>query len=483
MQKFPALSSAIGVSLILAAFPAGAQSTDLLEQLKIMRQQLEEQRARVDELERQLRASGVAPSAQLDNLRGTGNPQPSPSATVMLPSPVSAPVGAPAQYPEQYPAQNAAAYPAPAPRRALDLLRGAGAPAMAANGQQMDNGGAPPPSPQPANGGNTVGRPPSEASRAPQVAPIFESPGVLTPRGKLVFEPSLQYGYSSSNRVALVGYTVIPALLIGLLDVREVKRNTTTAAATFRYGFDNRLELEARIPYVYRTDATVSRELFTGTATERAFDTSGKAIGDVELGWRYQLNNGGIDKPYYIAGLRFKSRTGRDPFEVVTDCQTRCLGENVTGTGLPLDLPTGSGFYSMQPSFTWLLPSDPAIFFGSFSYTHNFKRGNVYRTVLNGQKEFLGEVKPGDVFGFNFGMGLALNEKASFSIGYDHSSVGRTKQGGVVVPGSVRMQLGTLLLGYSYRLTEQRTLNVSVGAGLTRDTPDVTLTVRMPFSF
>jgi hypothetical protein len=459
MRKFPALSSVIGVSLVLAAFPADAQSPDLLEQLKIMRQQLEEQKARVDELERQLRASGVAASNQLDNMRGTGNPQPSPTATAQLPSPITAPVGS------------------------LDLLRGAGPAAVAANGQQMDNGSAPPPSPQPVNGGNAVGRPPSEASRTPQVAPIFESPGVLTPRGKLVFEPSIQYGYSSSNRVALVGYTVIPALLIGLLDVREVKRNTTTAAATFRYGFDNRLELEAKVPYVYRSDSTVSRELFTGTATERAFDTSGKAIGDVELGWRYQLNDGGIEKPYYIAGLRFKSRTGRDPFQVVTDCALRCVGENVTGTGLPLDLPTGSGFYSMQPSVTWLLPSDPAIFFGSFSYTHNFNRGNVYRTVRNGEKEFLGDVKPGDVFGFNFGMGLALNEKASFSIGYDHNSVGRTEQNGQVLPGSVRIQLGTLLLGYSYRMSDKRTLNVSVGAGLTRDTPDVTLMLRMPFSF
>jgi hypothetical protein len=437
MQKFPALSTAIGVSLILAAFPAGAQSTDLLEQLKIMRQQLEEQRARVDELERQLRASGVAAPSQLERLRGTG-----PAAPAVTP-----------------------------------------AVAVADNGQQMDNGGAPPPSPQPINGGNAVGRPPEPSSRAPQVAPIFETPGVLTPRHKLVFEPSVQYGYSSSNRVALIGYTVIPALLIGLLDVREVKRNTTTAAATFRYGFDNRLELEAKIPYVYRSDATVSRELFTGTATERAFDTSGKAIGDVELGWRYQLNEGGVEKPYYIAGLRFKSRTGRDPFEVVTDCQTRCVGENVTGTGLPLALPTGSGFYSMQPSLTWLMPSDPAIFFGSFSYTHNFARNNVYRNVLNGERELLGEVKPGDVFGFNFGMGLALNEKASFSIGYDHNSVARTRQNGVVIPGSVRIQLGTLLLGYSYRLNDKRTLNVSVGAGLTRDTPDVTLMVRMPFSF
>jgi hypothetical protein len=435
MQKIPALYSVIGVSVALAAIPAGAQSgPDLLEQLKIMRQQLEEQRARVDELERQLRAGGVAAPAntataaapsQLERLRGTGN----------LPAPDA-----------QAPA------PAPAPAQA-----------------------------QAQTGSDAVGRPP--APKTPEVAPIFETPGVLTPRGKVVFEPSVQYGYSSSNRVALVGYTVIPALLIGLLDVREVKRNTTTATATFRYGFDNRLELEAKIPYVYRSDSTVSRELFTGTAAERAFETSGKGIGDIELGWRYQLNDGGVDTPYYIAGLRFKSRTGRDPFQVVTDCQTRCVGENVTGTGLPLDLPTGSGFYSLQPSVTWLLPSDPAIFFGGFSYTKNFKRGNVYRTVLNGGKELLGTVEPGDVFGFNFGMGLALNERASFSIGYDHNSVGRMHQNGAVIPGSVRVQLGTLLLGYSYRLKNNRTLSVSVGAGLTRDTPDVTLMVRMPFTF
>jgi hypothetical protein len=43
-----------------------------------------------------------------------------------------------------------------------------------------------------------------------------------------VLELSLQFGYLSSNWVALVGYTVISALLIRLVDVREVKRNTFT---------------------------------------------------------------------------------------------------------------------------------------------------------------------------------------------------------------------------------------------------------------
>jgi hypothetical protein len=462
MSRSP-LYSVIGLSVALACLPAGAQTgPELLEQLKIMRQQLEQQRARVDDLERQLRASGItnggaaANADQLGRLRGTG------------------------------PA--VAAQPQVAGSAPLDGLRGAGgAPQEGLPAPVTGSSAAAVDAPQPvvASQPTQVGQAPQpgQGQRTPEVAPIFEAPGVLTPRGRGVFEPAVQYGYSSSNRVALVGYTVIPALLIGLLDVREVKRNTTSGSATFRYGVTNRFEVEGKIPYIYRSDATVSRELFTGTAAERAFDTSGKGIGDIEIAGRYQLNEGGIEKPYYIAGLRFKSRTGRDPFEVVTDCQTRCLGENVTGTGLPLDLPTGSGFYSLQPSLTWLMPSDPAIFFGTFSYTHNFKRGNVYRTVLSGERELLGNIDPGDVFGFNFGMGLALNERASFSIGYDHSSVSRMKQNGQVIPGSVRIQLGTLLLGGSYRINNKRTLNVSVGAGLTRDTPDVTLMLRMPFSF
>ena len=328
-----------------------------------------------------------------------------------------------------------------------------------------------------------VGQAPGTEGRPPEVAPLFEQPGVLTPKGHYVLEPSFQYGYSSSNRVALVGYTIIPALLIGLLDVREVKRNTVTAALSARFGITPRLEVEVRAPYVYRSDATVSREINIPGATEAVFQASGMHLGDIELGARYQLNDGGIDKPFYIGTLRVKTRTGKDPFDVVTDCRQRCVGTNVTGTGLPLDLPTGSGFYSVQAGVTVLYPSDPAVFFGSVNYLRNLPRDNVSRKVLNGEQEFLGSIAPGDVIGFNFGMGLALNEKSSFSLGYDHSSVARTMSNGQVVAGSVRTQLANLLLGYSYRLSQKTTLNVSVGAGLTRDTPDVSLTIRLPMTF
>jgi hypothetical protein len=330
---------------------------------------------------------------------------------------------------------------------------------------------------------STVGTAPQADVRQPEVGAIFEQPGVLIQPGHFVLEPSLQYGYSSSNRVALVGYTVIPAILIGLVDVREVKRNTIVAALAGRVGLTNRLELELRVPYAYRSDNTVSREVGNGTATDDVFSAKGSGIGDAELALRYQLNEGGMEKPYFIGGLRYKSRTGRDPFEVVTQCSTRCDSANASGTGLPVDLPTGSGFNSLQATMTMLYPSDPAVFFGSLSYTHNYQRDDVNLTLLNGQQEFLGTIAPGFVAGFNFGMSLALNEKSSFSIGYDHNMVGRTKQNGVVVPGSVVTQLGTLLLGYSYRLNSSTSLNLSVGAGLTRDTPDVAVTVRLPIAF
>lgn len=323
----------------------------------------------------------------------------------------------------------------------------------------------------------TVGQP-EDRTRPQQVAQIFEQPGVLTPRGKFTLEPGFQYGYSSSNRVSLVGYTIIPSLLIGLIDIREIKRNTFTASLTSRWGVTNRFELEAKVPYVYRSDSVVQRKIFDGVGRDEVFSSNGSGLGDIEITGRYQLNDGGVDSPYYIGTLRLKSRTGKDPFEVETDA---VAPPNISNE-LQKELPTGSGFYTIQPGLTVLYPADPAVFFGSISYQHNLKRSNVSMNTTNGPVP-IGDVEPGGVIGFNFGMGLALNDRSSFSIGYDHSSVGRTKINGRTALNSVRTELGTLLLGYSHRINKSTSLNVSVGAGVTRDTPDVQLSIRLPMSF
>lgn len=356
------------------------------------------------------------------------------------------------------------------------LAPGLGWTQNAATGQRDDQ------AQRPIQVGTAPAEPQPSGSGLAAASSLFEQPGILTRKGQLVLEPSLTYSYSSSNRVALVGYTVIPSLLIGLVDVREVKRNTLTGALSLRYGVSNRLEVEAKLPYVYRRDDTISREIFTGAATDSLFSTSGKALGDGEIGARYQLNQPKDGLPYFVGSLRLKARNGKDPFEVVTDCATRCVG-STTGTGLPLDLPTGSGFYSLQPGLTWLLPSDPAVFFGGLSYTHSFKRKQIQRLVRNGERENIGTIEPGGVIGINFGMGLALNDKTAFSMGFDLNSVGRTQQNGTPVSTAVRTQLSSLLLGYSHRISPKTSVNVAMSAGLTRDTPDLSLSLRLPFSF
>jgi hypothetical protein len=321
-----------------------------------------------------------------------------------------------------------------------------------------------------ADTGKPVGQAPEQKdARPPDIAPIFQQPGVLTPKGKIVFEPSIQYAHSTDNRVALIGFTVIPAITIGLIDIRRISRDIFTGALTTRWGLTNRIEVEAKIPYVYRSDSTITRAIATPSVTESVFEASGKGIGDVEFAGRYQLNEGGADKPYYVGSLRLKTHTGKSPFETDFD--------NVTN--LPRNLPTGSGFYGIQPGLTALVPSDPAVFFGGVNYMYSFQRD-----VGHG----FGSIKPGGILGFNFGMGLSVNERATVSIGYDHAVVMKPKQRDIAtalrqIGPSSTTQLGTLLLGYSFRMNNRSNLNLSLGVGATREAPDVQLTLRYPMTF
>lgn len=316
-----------------------------------------------------------------------------------------------------------------------------------------------------------------EDTRPPEIAPLFEAPGVLSPRGRFTLEPSLQYSYSSSDRISIVGYTIIPALVIGLIDVRSVQRTTVVAGLTGRYGLTNRLEVEGRIPYVYRNDDTVSRPInLEPSSASQVFNAEGSGVGDIELAARYQLNMPKPGNPYFVSGLRLKTRTGTDPFEV------DYLAAAPSLPTLQTSLPAGSGFYSLQPSLTMIYPTDPAVFFGGVNYQWNIKR-DVNKSLKGLPTSFVGEVDPGDAVGINFGMGLGLNERSSFSIGYEHTWIGKTKTDGTVTEGTTNLQTASLLLGYSYRLNKQASLSLSVGAGLTDDSPDTQFTLRMPYTF
>jgi len=288
--------------------------------------------------------------------------------------------------------------------------------------------------------------------------------GVLTKKGKLIVEPSIEYAFNSNNRVFLDAFTFLPAIAIGLIDIREIKRHSLVGSLATRYGVTDRLELELRLPYVYRDDSQRSRAVSIGAGEDETFNAQGNDIGDIEFSARYQLNGAGTGWPIFVGNLITTIPTGTSPFEVD-------FVQSTPGAVFPTELPTGSGYFSFQPSITALYPTDPGVFFGNLSYSYNAETS-----------ENIGKVDPGDAIGLSFGMGFALNERSSFSLGYSHKHVFESEINGFTLEGS-EVNIGQLLIGYSFRYSAKTNINLSLGIGTTEDAQDVRLNLRVPMSF
>lgn len=317
---------------------------------------------------------------------------------------------------------------------------------------------------------------------APELPRVSSSVGgVLTPKGRLVLEPSVQFLHSSVNRVSIEGFTILPALLIGVIDIVEVDQNSYIGSLTARYGLTDRLEVDIKGSYLSREDSTRSREVLADgvTAVEATASADGSGIGDIDMGLRFQFNRGGGKWPFLVGNLRVKSDTGTDPFELATKSQ---LDDSPEFSG---ELPTGSGFWSVNPSLTFIYPTDPVVFFGNVGYLWTFEDDKGKPTDADGNIIGFGKVDPGDAIRMNFGMGLGLNDQSSLSISYALDIFSKTSietASPTKIAGS-DVTVGKLLIGYSLRLPGGSPLNLAIGIGATEDAPDTDLTFRMPINF
>jgi hypothetical protein len=313
-----------------------------------------------------------------------------------------------------------------------------------------------------------VGEAPRNIEPPPIVAALPEGSGVMTPAGRWVVESAVDYTRQSSNRLVFRGVEIITGIQVGVIEANEVARDTISAAYTFRYGLNNRIELEARVPYIYRKDRITILAQRDSTIT-RTSELEGNNIGDIEAAVRYQINAAKPGEPVFIAGLRVKSDTGLGPFDINRD-----------EFGVAQDLATGSGFWSVSPSISMLLPSDPVVIFAGLTYGHNIAR--TIDKAIGGA--LIGEVDPGDSIGATMGFGFALNPRFSYSIGYSHNLIMRTTtEIGETTQESSELQIGSVSLGASYRLTPEATLSTTVDIGATADAPDVRVSFRVPFAF
>jgi hypothetical protein len=310
--------------------------------------------------------------------------------------------------------------------------------------------------------------PQRETEARARVEAVPEGQGVLTPRGRLVFDPQFEYVNASTNRLVFRGIELIPGIQIGLIEASDADRDTLVGTAAVRYGLTNRLEAELRVPYLYRHDRIeVVQQRDEGIV--RQIELEDNAFGDIEFGLRYQLNPPRPLHPIWVASLRVKSNTGIGPFDIGYD-------EFGVATGLA----TGSGFWAIQPGISFLLPSDPVVIYGGASFLWHLP-ADVNRDVGGA---FVGRVDPGDAISANLGFGFALNPRFSFSLGYRHSYLfPSSTEIGDTVQRSKHIQVGSLAFGMSYRVTERETINVGFNFGVTEDAPDLSISLRMPIDF
>lgn len=336
----------------------------------------------------------------------------------------------------------------------------------------------------------TVGEPPKDSDRPPVVAVLDQQGSAVTRKGQLVGELGVDYVRSDRNRVLFRGTGIINTVLVGVFDINEARQDIVTGSVAARYGLTDRLEIGARVPFVYRSDRMVTVPLQDPTndgsgtiiSTNRTTATA-KGIGDVEITARYQLNNGGRGRPFLIAGIQGVIPTGRDPYEVPRN-----------RLGLATKAATGAGYYTVTPSLTAILPSEPAVLFGTIGYSKNFAK--KVSTVISGQQ--LVRINPGDQITFAGGIGMSLNDRTSMNFGYSHAWVFGTKTiRRLLKPNSVEpdldkapiavtdrnLQVGRMLFGISHRFTDKLQVNWTFEIGATEDAPDMRTSLRIPIQF
>ena len=310
--------------------------------------------------------------------------------------------------------------------------------------------------------------PPASQNIEQKVEAVPEGQGVLTPKGQFVLDPSIEYTLSSTNRLVFRGIELIPGVQIGAIEASDADRTTLIGTFAMRYGLTDRLEIEGRMPALYRRDRIQVVQQRQDQIV-REISLKETDIGDAEFSLRYQMNKPKGQNPIWVAGLRVKTDTGKSPYDIPFD-------ESGVATGLA----TGSGFWGIQPSVSFLLPSDPVVIYGGLGYLWNIER-NIDRIVGD---VLVGKVDPGDAINASVGFGFALNPRFSFSMGYRHNYIFATStQLGDTVQKNTDIQVGSLNFGMSYGLSERQSLNLGFQFGVTADAPDLSMTLRMPFRF
>jgi hypothetical protein len=266
-----------------------------------------------------------------------------------------------------------------------------------------------------------------------------------------VIQPGFSYTNAERNRLRLSGFALLPAILIGRIDSVEIDRDIYQTVFEARYGLHDRIEMSASMPYLWRVES----EIFGVEGEETRDVFRGNGIGDLEVSLFAHVfrEKGWI--PDIILNVRSRAPTGKDPFEVDED-----------------EVAMGSGFWGLTGGMTLTKVVDPVVLFASANYTWN-----VDRRISD-----IGHVDPGDSFEYNLGLAFGLNERLALSLSAQQRIIFRTKLDGSKLD-LTDLNAAAFFVGTSYVLNRWLSPSLSVGFGMTDDSPDYQLQLSLPIRF
>ena len=419
-------------------WPAEAQDASLNQQVKKINDQLKDQEKKLADQERALKAQQAAIAKQEAIVEAQRN-----QITQLR---------AQSEKPQSGLLQIDASSPAPQPTRIAQ---------------------ASPASPAPSSESSSPSRPVGEAPKEDQQPQVIQSLpqgiAVLTPAEHFILTPSIEYTQATANRLVYEGVVIVPGINLGEVTASTDDRSIFAAVADIRYGITDRLEAELRVPIMFSDDrATVLSQGPQGSATQSIY-ISGKGLGDVNLGARYQINDGADDWPIFIANLRTNIDTGVGPFDIKRN-----------PAGIAESVALGSGFLGFQGGFSVLKITDPAVLYGSLNYVYQLPK-DINQTIGG---VYVGAVDPSNSINLTLGYGFAVNPDFSFSFGYAHSYVfPQTTYLGGTPQSTTSLEVGTLTFGMAYRVRPNMSLNVNFQFGVTADAPNMYMTISLPTSY
>ena len=315
--------------------------------------------------------------------------------------------------------------------------------------------------------------------------------GVLLQRDQLVLEPTLGYSFSSSSRLILTGFSILPLLILGTLEAEKVETQTFAPSLGFRYGIRRGIQFDIRIPFLVQSTTRV-RVLSDETGQE-AFSGEDAGLSDVSFGLSYQFLYERAWIPDMVFRLGASAPTGRSQFDIFDDIIATGMFETIdqfeeqlTSQGSA----AGSGRWSFDGTVTGVKALDPAILFGTVGYSFappttetllqlSANPSNPREIIVIARESDLGATSS---INASLGLAISLNNQLSMNWSFATSYRFAQEANGVKIPDS-QVQSGSFNMGFNIAVTPRITTNVVGSIGVTPDSPDFAFSLTTPVSF